>query len=177
MTRNSCWLPELEYYEDYDNDYPQYQDTLYEIFSKDFIKSRPIFEGKQVNIRRHPIEYGKEEAFFHVTCRDYLKSGERAPDFRRCERIRWVRAFIENYNCDPKLCEECEGIKVWREPYKNTTRVHMLLEEERYMVVVERRESYCLLVTAFYFEEDHSLRKKLKRYAEYKSNEELSGKK
>lgn len=176
MTRNSCWLPQLEYYEDYDNDYPQYQNNLYEIFSKDFIKSRPVFEEKQVNIRRHPIEYGKEEAFFHVTCQDYLKSGERVPDFRRCERIRWVRAFIENYNCNPKLCEECEGIKVWSEPHKNTTRVHMLLEEERYMVVVERRESYCLLITAFYFEEDHSLRKKLKRYAEYKSNEELIGK-
>lgn len=176
MTRNSCWLPKLEYYEDYDNDYPQYQNNLYEIFSKDFIKSRPVFEEKQVNIRRHPIEYGKEEAFFHVTCQDYLKSGERVPDFRRCERIRWVRAFIENYKCNPKLCEECEGIKVWSEPHKNTTRVHMLLEEERYMVVVERRESYCLLITAFYFEEDHSLRKKLKRYAEYKSNEELIGK-
>ena len=45
----------------------------------------------------------------------------------------------------------------------------MLLEEERYMVVVERRDSYCLLVTAFYFEQDYSLRKKLQHYEQYKA--------
>ena len=158
MTRDNCWLPEFEFWDNYNNDYSKYQEALYVIFQNDFIKSRPIFEGKQVNIRRHPIEYGKEEAFFHVTCH-----------FRRCERIRWVRAFIENYNCDITQCEECEGVKVWSEPYRNTTRVHMLLEEERYMVVVERRDSYCLLVTAFYFEQEHSLRKKLHHYEQYKA--------
>ncbi len=169
MTRDTCWLPEQEMWEDYENDWMKYQEALYQIFKADFIKTRPVFEGKQVNIRKHSIEYGKEEAFFHVTCQDYLKNGERVPDFRRCERIRWIRAFIENYDCDSSQCEKCEGIKVWSEPYKNTTRVHMLFEEERYMVVVERRDSYCLLVTAFYFEQDHSLRKKLRHYERYKA--------
>lgn len=45
----------------------------------------------------------------------------------------------------------------------------LTIEEERYMVVVERRDSYCLLVTAFYFEQDHSLRKKLQHYGQYKA--------
>lgn len=49
-------------------------------------------------------------------------------------------------------------------------RVHILLEEERYMVVVECRKDYCLLITAFYFEHDHSLNKKLKKYDEYKTS-------
>lgn len=159
----NCWLPNLEYYDYYDS-WDEYQDTLYSIFKSDFIDSHPHFEGKQVNIRRHPIEYGKEEAFFHVTCQDYLKDGERVPDFRRCERIRWVRAFIENYKCDSTLCDECDGVKVWKMPYKSNYRVHMLLEEERYMVVVEPRENYCLLITAFYLEHDHTLRKKVKEY-------------
>lgn len=87
------------------------------------------------------------------------------PDFRRCERIRWVRAFIENYNCDTI---QCEGIKVWSKPYRSTTRVHMLLKEECYMVVLEQRASYCLLIMAFYFEQDYSLRKKLHHYEQYK---------
>lgn len=168
MTRENCWLPKLELFDSYNNDFSNYQSALYEIFQNDFIKTHPLFEEKQVNIRRHPIEHGKEEAFFHVTCQDYMKQGERVPDFRRCERIRWVRAFIENYNCDITQCEECEGIKVWSEPYRNADRVHMLLEEERYMVVVERRETYCLLITAFYFNQDHSLRKKLQHYERYK---------
>lgn len=167
---NSCWLPELEYLDSYDNEWRRYESVLYSIFKADFIDSRPSFECKQVNIRRHPMEYNKEEAFFHVTCQDYRKDGERVPDFRRCERIRWVRSFIENYNCDTSKCEGCEGIKVWSEPYKATSRVHILLEEERYMVVLERRDSYCLLITAFYFNYDHALEKKLKCYEMYKKS-------
>lgn len=165
---NQCWLPELVCYDDYDGDWSSYQDALYVIFKNDFIDDKPFFEGKKVNIRRQPIEYGKEEAFFHVTCQDYLKDGERVPDFRRCERIRWVRNFIENYQCDPTQCEYCVGIKLWREPYKSATRVHLLFEEEKYIVVLEPREKYCLLITAFYFEHDHSLQKKLKQYEQYK---------
>ena len=168
MISEECWIPELEYFENYNNSWDEYQDALYSVFKNDFINSHPIFEGKQVNVRKHPVEFGKEEAFFHVTCQDYMKDGERVPDLRRCERIRWVRAFIEHYGCDPSLCEECAGIKVWSEPYKSTSRVHILLEEEKYMVVVERRGAYCLLVTAFYFDHEHALEKKIKHYEKYK---------
>lgn len=169
MIDERCWLPDLEYFSDYDNNWSDYQNALYAVFSSDFIASRPVFEGKQVNIRKHPIEYGKEEAFFHVTCQDYTKQNDRVPDLRRCERIRWIRAFIENYGCDCSLCDDCSGIKVWSEPYKNTSRVHLLFEEERYIVILERRESYCLLITAFYIEYDHTLAKYVKRYTKYKN--------
>lgn len=169
MTDVICWLPDQVYFSDFES-WGKYQDYLYDIFKNDFIRSRPIFEKKEVNIRRHPIEYGKEEAFFHVTCQDYSKNGERVPDMRRCERIKWVRAFIENYDCDSSQCSQCSGIKVWSEPYKNTTRVHILLEKEKYMVVLERRDSYVLLITAFYFDHHHALEKKLKHYEMYKDS-------
>lgn len=167
MIDENCWLPDQVPFSDFGS-WDDYEGFIYDVFKNDFIKSRPLFEMKQVNIRKHPVEYGKEEAFFHVTCQDYNKDGERVPDMRRCERIRWVRAFIENYNCDSSHCSKCSGIKVWNEPYKNTTRVHILLEEERYMVVLERRESYILLITAFYFDHSHALEKKLKHYEAYK---------
>jgi len=160
---NCKWLPDLIPCEDLSN-WAEYENTLYALFKADFISSHPHFEGQQVNIRRYPIEYGKEEAFFHVTCQDYSKTGSRDPDLRRCERIRWVRSFIENYGCDSSACPECSGVKVWREPHKSNTRVLILLEEERYMVVVEPRKGYCLLITAFYFDQDHRLRRTLERY-------------
>lgn len=157
------WLPELIPCHNL-GQWKEYLDQLYTIFCEDFIDDRPSFNGKLVNIRKHPMQLGKEEAFFHITCQDYNKDGERLPDLRRCERIKWVRSFIENYNCNPALCPDCEGIKVWSEPYGSYSRVHLLFEEERYMVVIEVRDTYCLLVTAFYFDQDHRLRKTLKKY-------------
>ncbi|WP_317854468.1 hypothetical protein [Chakrabartyella piscis] len=164
---NDCWLPSLELYVDYNSDWNKYEDAVYTIFKGDIIDNPPSFEGKNIKIRWHPIEYNKPEAFFHVTCQDYIKNGERVPDFRRCERIRWIRAFIENYKCDSTLCDDCEGIKVWREKVKSNERVHLLLEEELYLVVLEPRREYCLLITAFYLEYDHALKKKLEHYKKY----------
>ncbi len=161
------WLPGLEEY-DGSNEWINYENYLYDIFCNDFKNTHPTFENKNVVIRYHPIENGKEEAFYHVTCQDYMKDGYRVPDFRRCERIRWVRKFIENYCCDTNICKACSGVKVWSEPYKANTRVHIMLEEEKYMVVVEPRESYCLLITAFYFDQGHRLRNALNRYNKYK---------
>lgn len=170
---DACWLQGLELYEDFNGNWSKYQEVIYDIFKTDFIDSKPLFEGKEVNIRKHPIEYGKEEAFFHVTCQDYSKNQNRVPDIRRCERIRWVRDFIENYNCDSSVCPDCDGIKLWEEPAPKGTykRVHLLLEEERYMVVIERRETYCLLITAFYFTHDHALKKKLQHYRAFSSGQ------
>lgn len=52
---------------------------------------------------------------------------------------------------------------------KSKTRVHLLLEEERYMVVLEERKGYFLLITAFYLDYDHALQKQLKHYKQYRS--------
>lgn len=84
-------------------------------------------------------------------------------------RSSWIRAFIENYDCDSSKCEDCDGVKVWSEPYKSKTRIHLLLEEERYMVVLEKRDGYYLLITAFYLDYENALAKQLKHYAQYQS--------
>ena len=168
-----CWLPCLEFLENYNNDWKVYESALYKIFTADFIDSKPTFEGKQINIRKYPFEYNREEAYFHVTCKDYTKNRNRAPDFRRCERIRWIRSFIENYKCDPIDCPDCDGIKVWEELRGTCKNVLLLLEEERYLVIIECRKKYCLLTTAFYLEEDHELEKRLKRYAAYRQEKSL----
>ena len=167
MTSETCWLPDLEYYEGYDS-WLDYEDTLYDIFKTDFIDSYPFFENKRVKIKKYQTERGRAKAFYHTTCKDYLGSGDRAPDLRRCERIRWIRAFIENYDCDESLCDSCSGVKVWREPYKNKNRVNILLEEERYIVILEDRLNFYLLITAFYLDYDNALEKRLKHYEMYK---------
>lgn len=165
------WLPPLEEH-DPSQAWPEYEDFLYEIFKNDFILHKPYFMKKRVSIRRFPIENGKEESFYHVTCQDYNHTRERFPDLKRCERIRWVKSFIEKHHCNLETCEDCESLKVWSKKNKKGrySRVHILFEEERYMVVLEPREEYCLLITAFYFDQEHKLRKKIKEYNSLNNN-------
>lgn len=163
---NNCeWLSPLIKYDSSD-EWINYENYIYSIFRADFIDSYPFMDELRVNIRRHPIENGKEEAFYHVTCQDYLNSRNRFPDFRRCERIKWVREFIENTDCS-KICTLCSGIKIWDKPYKSTYRKHIMLEKEKYLVVLERREKYFLLITAFYIDQEHTLNKKIKEYGRF----------
>lgn len=163
MIYDDCWLPELVDMEDFP-DWMAYEDELYRIFRKTIVEGCPTFGGLPVRIRRHPMEFGREEAFWHVTCQDYAKEGQRLPDIRRCERIRWVRAFIDNCECRKPVCVECNGMLIWSAPYRSTRRVKILLEEERYVVILEPRREYVLLITAYYVDHDHSLRKLVKEY-------------
>lgn len=160
------WLPELMPCTNW-AEFLAYEETIYQVFNHDFIQTQPYFENKPVNIRKNPLVGNREQAFFHVTSKEYSGQNKRCPDPKRCERIRWIRAFIENYNCDPTKCDECDGIKVWDEPYKMYTRVHILSEEEKYIVIVERRDTYNLLITAYYFDYPHALEKQLKKYEAY----------
>lgn len=159
-------LPDLELFNG--EDWVEYQERLYDIFKNDFLITQLKIDEKPLVIRKHPIEYGKEEAFFHVTCQDYLHNGERRPDIRRCERIRWVRKCVENYINDESSCNSCNDMKVWEKPYKMYSRIHILFECERYLVVIERRQSYFLLITAFYFEREHEFQKRIKEYYKFK---------
>lgn len=111
-----------------------------------------------------------EDLLYSIFKTDFIDS---YPEFEGKEiRIRWVRAFIENYDCDTSKCTDCDGIKVWEKPFKNNQRIHLFFEEERYIVVLERRENYILLITAFYIEYEHTLEKKVKEFQLYKAKSE-----
>ena len=92
------------------------------------------------------------------------------PDLERCRRIRWPKAFIENAERCPKS-PGCGGVIAWKAEHRarknrNGTqireRIKFYLEEESYIVVFEPREHYCLLITAYYVDNDHS-RKMIER--------------
>lgn len=178
MSREHCWLPPIKPFphESFNVDsYREYESSLYKEYRRQFWETHPMFEGKRVQVRRSPIIDGYEESFVHFTCKNYDGAENREPDFRRCERLHWIRPVIEHYLCKQTCDENCEGIKTWEEPYKNTVRVNFLFEEERYLVVLEKRESYCLLITAYYLDYENTLRKHLKKYEAYKKAEDAPG--
>lgn len=151
------WIPNLEIYNG--GDWHEYQDKIYHIYSTDFLKSFPIYNGKKVQIRKHPMYNNKEEGFFHITG----KGENREPDFRRCERIRYPRAFIESCSCE-NMCQ-CDYM-IWKENHKNKGkyRYYFYKEKERYVVILEERKNYYLLITAYYLHYSNAIKDKKKQY-------------
>lgn len=164
------WLPPLVPLEQFNGNWFKYDDFLYNIFKRDFIDSKPYFKSKEVRIRKYPMIANKEQAYFHITSKDSSKTSpdpnNRIPDLRRCERISWIRKIIENYNCNDN-CSNCKKIKLWYEPYKMYKRWHLLFEDYKFIVIIEERPNFNLLISSFYIEQEHRLNKMLKRYEKY----------
>ena len=161
------WLPKLEY-KDPLQDFRVYEDYLYLIFKSDFIDSHPYFRGLRVSVRRQKEESdGKWAGFFHITSVEDKNSGERVVDLRRCERIRFPRKTIEHYDSCP-FChyQSCDKPLTWTERKRGKCRFYILIESERYLVVLEphQEKGYCMLVTAYYVDQEHSYEKLLKQY-------------
>lgn len=171
MSINCEWIPKIIELRDFGGDWYEYDSYLYSIFVRDFIDNPMEFNGKPLRIRRHPMQGDKEQAYFHVTNKDSSLSSndpnDRVPDLRRCERIEWIRLFLENYDCN-KGCKDCSGIKVWRENYKGNDRLHFLFEEYRFLVIIEERKDYYLLISGFYIFNDRIMANKLKKYNKFK---------
>lgn len=159
--KNKCqWLPELVELDL--NNWENTSDFLYRIFLEDFIKSRPIYNDKGVYVRRHPEYNGKHDAYFHLTCKMEEGCSDRTPDLERCKRIKWPRKLIENHMCSRPNC--CNDIKIWKERYRGKIRINFLKVKARYILIIEEHDDYYLLVTAFHFEFQHRMIKKLKEY-------------
>lgn len=167
---NCPWLPTLFECPDFNN-WMNYENNLFAIFKQDFIDSCPCYDNKNVVTRKYPIVDNRPQAFHHLINKDYHIEGfnQRTPDLQRCARLKWVRKFIENTDCSRFCCAECSGIKLWKSPYKSTQRIKMFLEEERYVVIIELREQYCLLITAFYINYEHTLQKLMNEFEKAKS--------
>ena len=161
------WIPELEI-KDPTEDFPTYEDRIYGIFRKDFIESHPVFDGLRVSVRRQKEEAdGKWAGFFHITSVEDHTTGERNVDLHRCERIRYPRQTIDNAKDCPRChYEVCAAPLIWKNRKYGRDRIYILIESERYFVVLEphAEKGYCMLVTAYYVDYDHSLRKLFNEY-------------
>ena len=164
------WLPEIIKCEDFSK-WNDYLDELYEIFKKDFIEDRIMFEGKYVNFRKAPMDGKYEHTFIHLTHKDEYHSSndpnDRIPDPRRSERIGWNRAIIEHYPCN-ESCKNCDKILYFEEQYKKNIKAYFLFKDVRFLVIMEKREKYNLFITGYYIEYDNAMNKYLRKYEQYK---------
>ena len=154
------WLPDLILLEDYNGNWDAYEDAIYEHFLTDLVHNELNYQGLRISLRRHPEYKKKHFSFWHVTSTGE-KESERIPDFRRCERIRWIRAIIENYS-DPM-------IKVWANRRKREDAVCFWFEDQQYLVVLGKRSNYWLLKTAYITNYSHTQNKLRKEFNKFKS--------
>jgi len=160
MEDNCRWLPDLIIYPDW-NKYKEYEDMLYIIFKDTYLNARLSYKNKIIKYRYNPRINDKEESFYHCTCKNYVKIEDREPDPNRMIRIKWIKAFIENYNCKFDCCEN-KPLN-WIELYKNRNYRHYIYFE-RYLVILEERENYYLLISGFYVDKEYYHCGLIKRY-------------
>ena len=159
MSNFPNWLPPIVPFSDYEGNWERYLDALYSYFKQDFVDNIPLFKGRRLGLKKHPLAQGKEATFWH-----FISEGDqennRLPDLRRCERIRWPKPIIEN--------SEDVVIKLWENKRKNEKRILLWLENREYLVVLAERKGYLLPWTAYLVTEEHRKRKLQKEYEGFK---------
>ena len=147
-------LPPLE---EFSGDWQTYEDAIYDIYQGCVIRNDLRFNNLPVRPRYTPETKGKHFGFWHIISEGSVDE-DRAPDIRRCERIRWVSWVIEN-------CFESPEISWWQEKRNNRLEIVIWIEVEEYVVVLSERRDYWLLKTSYLATKSGKI-KQLKKYRE-----------
>ncbi|MCU9518909.1 hypothetical protein N7326_03335 [Corynebacterium sp. ES2794-CONJ1] len=140
----------------------EYIENLYQIFLADLV-DRPLpwkRDGLSVSLRRHPEVDGRHAIFWHIISGGSGSEASRRIEPHRCIRIRWIRLLVEIFNIEfPKETD----IRWWIDRKRSSQLRYVITRPEfDYIVVIEQRERYALLVTAYYIDHEHR-RRKLKK--------------
>ena len=167
-------LPSLILLSEYGGIWDVYFETVYSVFETDFVHSKPKFGTYRVNLKHHPSYDGKSATFWHMISEGNIES-ERVPDIRRCERISWVKYFMEKFNGDKPdgNSKLLWWIEIRHGRGGREERIHLTNSNYDYIVVIANRKQYVLPWTAFYVEYDHQRRKYKKKFQEYWKNNSL----
>lgn len=158
-------LPDLILLEDYNGEWDKYLEVLYRYFKEDFIDKDIVFDSRKVFNVRNPLVENKEFSFWHLITEGEIEE-KRLPDFRRCERIRWPKVILENYN-------ELD-VKIWEGERRNKKgkiqrRICLCYGDWEYLVVLSKRRDYYLFCTAYPVSEERRKNKLRKECEEFKS--------
>ncbi len=152
-------LPELITLEEFGDNFDAYLEAVYEVFRDNFVAQRPVFQGRQLGLKKHPVVEGKEYTFWHMISRGESEAN-RDPDIKRMERMRW----------SPKMINESEHpyLKVWRNTRAGGQESILIWHDaEKFLVVLRDRGSYLLPWTAYPVNYRNMKSKLMKEYEEY----------
>ncbi len=158
MKNSHLQLPEIITLEEFGGNIITYLEVIYSIFYRDFVTSRPTFEGRRLGLKKYPLIEGKEYTFYHFTHDGDIET-ERLPNLRRLERIPFPRPMIDQ--------SKHPDLKVWRNKRGTKERILIFFEVENYLVVLEDRGEYILPWTAYLVEFGNKRNRLLAEYDAY----------
>ncbi|TKB83696.1 MAG: hypothetical protein E8D44_07715 [Nitrospira sp.] len=123
-------------------DWDRYEDELYEIYENTIVRSALTFGGLPVKAKFAPPTKKKGFTFWHLISEGEQEE-ERTPDFKRCERIRWVAWLVQNALSHP-------DVSWWENDRWGNTHIVIWHEQESFAVILAKRTGYVLLKTAYW---------------------------
>ncbi len=127
-------------------DWEAYLDSIYELYLDEIISNALAFKGKPVRTRYNPATHGKGFSFWHVISTGD-KEEDRIPDLRRCERIKWIRWTITKANQSHQEVVSWTNERTLKRGTSQRTLIYC--DAISFLVILEERTDYYLLVTAF----------------------------
>ncbi|MDZ4855270.1 MAG: hypothetical protein SGJ26_10525 [Nitrospirota bacterium] len=132
-------LPELFLFH---GEWSRYEEDLHAIYLETIIQSGLTFRSLPVRAKYAPPTKNKGYTFWHLIS-EGEREEDRVPDFRRCERIRWVAWVIRNATTHTEL-------SWWENKRGSNTHIVIWHEQENFAVVLAQRNGYFLLKTAYW---------------------------
>ena len=132
-------------------------DELYAIFEHDLKFGRPVYDGKEVWFFPE-MDDGKETVFWHLTSREDHPTKERNFDFRRSERLPWVRPMLDHAAAPEILAwdyQEDDG----------SIRTYVWLRDWDFLVLMKKmRNGSRRLITSYWIDYPNKRTKLHKKY-------------
>jgi len=134
-------------------------EALYVVFDRDFRRSRPLLDGKEVHYFQNVRPDGKEDIFWHlITTEVDERRTARTPDVPRAARLPWVRCLIEH-------CAENE-VRLW--DYREHTgdvKTYIWFVDGDFLIIFKRlKDDRRRLLTSFFILYGDYRRKLEKKY-------------
>ena len=147
---------------------------LYSLFHRDFVAGKTYLNRNiWIDPQSRYLDDGKEKAFWHLTTRKqtrqikvgnrYEKIEERLTDFRRAERIEWVKKIIENHaNPRVRCFYHMESSR------DRPIRLYLWAHADDFVVILQKLgRSSSFLVTSFYIDHADKRQDYSRRYQRY----------
>ena len=147
-------------------------EKLYDYFIKNIYYGDLKINGMKIKVFTTPFEDNKMQGFFHLTTKTQKKLGIKIRmKEARAYFINYIVPMINNYlkcsSCDDLNCNK---IKIWTAPFKNTKRTKLLYSDEKYsyIIILEQNKNDMYIVSSYLIDEPGYLEKVLKEYEKYK---------